>query len=118
LLESLALKYALVLRQLESVTGRKVAMLRIVGGGSNNGLLCQLTADATGVPVLAGPTEASAIGNLLVQAIALGELGSLAEGRALVSRSFPARRYTPRDDWTQARAHFERVTFKRLAPRG
>jgi len=94
LLESLAAKYARVVRELESVTGRAISAIHVVGGGSNNELLNRLTARATGKPVRAGPSEATALGNLLVQAIALGELRDLAEARALVARSFPARRYT------------------------
>jgi rhamnulokinase len=90
-LESLALKYALVLRQLETLTGKETRALRVVGGGARNDTLCQLTADATGLPVIAGPIEATTIGNLIVQAIALGELSSLAEARALVARSFRTR---------------------------
>ena len=64
LLESLALKYAVVLHQLEAASGRTVNTIHVVGGGSNNALLCQLTADASGLPVLAGPSEATALGNL------------------------------------------------------
>jgi rhamnulokinase len=93
LLESLAAKYAHVVREIEAVTGRAISAIDVVGGGSNNDLLNRLTARATGKPVRAGPSEATAIGNLLVQAIALGELRDLAEARALVARSFPARRY-------------------------
>ena len=106
LLESLALKYAQVLRQLEAVSGRTIAAVHVVGGGSNNALLCQLTADASGLPVLAGPTEATAIGNLLVQAMALGELGSLAEARSVVAASYPVQRYEPRGDWSEPRERF------------
>lgn len=109
LLESLALKYAVVLRQLESVTGRTIDRINIVGGGVNNALLCQFTADATGLPVLAGPAEATAIGNLVVQAITLGELASLAEARSLVATSFPWRVYEPANDWSEARQRFELV---------
>jgi rhamnulokinase len=107
--ESLALKYALVLRQLEALTGRTVGKLHVVGGGAQNELLCKLTADATAVPVLAGPIEATAIGNLIVQAIAIGELASLAEARALVARSFPARTYEPQRDRSEARARFQQL---------
>jgi rhamnulokinase len=106
LLESLALKYAVVVREIESAIGRSISAVHVVGGGSNNALLCQLTADACGIPVLAGPAEATALGNLIVQALALGELGSLDQGRELVARSFPARRYTPGGDWSAPRARF------------
>lgn len=70
--------------------------MHIVGGGSRNELLCRLTANATGLPVLAGPDEATAIGNVLVQARALGEIsGDLESLRALVASSFPPKRYEP-----------------------
>lgn len=95
LLESLARKYAQVVRELEQVSGRAVHAIHVVGGGSQHELLCRLTAEATGRPVYAGPSEATAIGNLLVQAMALGELANLDEARALVARSFPARAYLP-----------------------
>lgn len=117
LLESLALKYGVVLRHLESASGRRVDTIHVVGGGANNGLLCQLTADATGRQVLAGPSEATAIGNLLMQAIAAGELDSLADGRALVARSFPARRYEPGGDWAEARERFDNLLRSR-SPEG
>jgi rhamnulokinase len=78
-----------------------------VGGGARNELLCRLTASATGRPVLAGASEATAIGNLLVQAMALGELASLSEARELVAHSFPARTYEPEGDWSEARHRFE-----------
>jgi rhamnulokinase len=106
LLESLALKYAVVLRQLEAASGQAIDTIHIVGGGSNNAFLCQLTANASGLPVLAGPAEATALGNLIVQAISLGELASLAEARAVVAASFPARRYEPASDWSAARQRF------------
>ena len=104
ILESIALKYRAVLGQIESMRGRSVSAIHIVGGGSRNRLLCQLTADATGKPVTAGPVEATAIGNVLVQAIALGHLRSLEEGRALVRHSFDIDCYEPRVDvhWDEA----------------
>ena len=95
--ESLALKYRYVLRQLTAIADRTVDTIHIVGGGSQNALLCQMTADATGCTVLAGPVEATALGNALVQLIALGELRSIHEGRALIRDSFPLTQYTPRD---------------------
>ncbi len=95
--ESLALKYRYVLDQLRRLTGRSVATLHIVGGGAQNALLCQMTADATGCTVIAGPVEATALGNAMVQLIALGALASVTEGRALIRDSFPLVTYTPRD---------------------
>jgi rhamnulokinase len=109
LLESLALKYAVVLRQLEAVSGRTIDTIHVVGGGSANTLLCQLTANASGLAVLAGPSEATAIGNLIEQAIAIGELASFAEARTLVGASFPSRRYDPVGDWSEPRQRFEEM---------
>jgi rhamnulokinase len=93
ILESLAARYTQVLDSLESVAGRRIDVLHIVGGGSRNRVLNQLVADATGREVVAGPTEATAIGNILVQAIASGELKDLAEGREVVRRSFELQRF-------------------------
>jgi rhamnulokinase len=92
---SLADKYRLVLERLEAVSGREVRTLHVIGGGAQNALLCQLTADVTGREVLAGPVEATALGNVLVQARASGELGSLAEIRAVSAASFEPVRYEP-----------------------
>jgi rhamnulokinase len=96
-LESLALLYARVLKKLETLTGKRFTRLHIVGGGSRNELLNQFTANALGLPVLAGPVEATALGNVLVQAIALGRLSSLSAARELVAESFPLTRYEPCD---------------------
>ena len=93
--ESLALKYRAVLEMLERVRGRPFRVLHIVGGGSKNAVLCQFTADATGLPVVAGPEEATAIGNVLLQAMALGHLRTPAEARELVRRSYQPRVYHP-----------------------
>src|SRR5256712_7105634 len=78
-LESLALRYRWVLERLEELHGRRFDVIHVVGGGCQNTLLCQLTADACNRPVHAGPVEATAIGNVLVQAVGLGLLGSLAD---------------------------------------
>jgi rhamnulokinase len=96
-LDSLALRYASVVRTIESLTGEPVRGIHVVGGGCRNAYLNQATADASGLPVQAGPVEATAIGNLLLQAIACGRLGSLAEGRALVAKSVDVRRFEPRE---------------------
>jgi rhamnulokinase len=95
--ESLALKYRAVLRSLDQIRGRATRVVHIVGGGSKNAVLCQFTADATGVPVIAGPEEATAIGNVLLQALALGHLKSPSEARELVRRSWQPRTYEPRE---------------------
>jgi len=92
---SLARKYQEVLGKLEDLWGKKIEVLHVIGGGAKNQLLCQWTADACQIPVLAGPVEATAIGNLCVQLMALGKLDSLAEARALIRESFPVKRYDP-----------------------
>jgi rhamnulokinase len=94
-LESLALKYRWVLERLEKILGRRLEPIHIVGGGAQNRLLCQLTADATGRRVVAGPVEATAIGNIIVQAMARGYVASLAEGRRLVRNSCDLATYEP-----------------------
>ncbi|AUS81797.1 rhamnulokinase [Actinoalloteichus sp. AHMU CJ021] len=96
-LESLALAYARTLRTACELADRQVDVLHLVGGGCRNELLCQLTADACGIPVVAGPVEATALGNLLVQARAAGrsELAGLPEMRALITSTQPLRRYEP-----------------------
>ena len=95
-LESLALKYRLVIEAIELLTGRPVETIRVVGGGCRNRLLNQWTADACGRPVVAGPAEATALGNLLVQAIAVGILPDIAAGRRAVAASVELERFTPR----------------------
>ena len=94
--ESLALQYRRALDQLEASSGRHFTVVHIVGGGSRNDLLCQMTADALNRPCFAGPVEATAIGNILVQAAALGLVRSLDDGREIVRRSFDIRTFEPR----------------------
>jgi len=94
-LESLALKYRWVLERLETILRRRLEPIHIVGGGAQNRLLCQLTADATGRRVVAGPVEATAIGNIIVQAMAMGHIASLAEGRRVVRHSCALATYEP-----------------------
>ena len=105
-LESLALKYRQVLERLESLTNRTFGPIYIMGGGSQNALLNQLTADATGRAVITGPIEATATGNILVQAIAMGQLSSLSEGRSLLRSSIDLGHFEPNlatgDAWAQA----------------
>ena len=96
-LESLALLYRRTLGHLEQLIGRKIRRLHIVGGGSRNEVLNQFTADALGLPILAGPVEATALGNVLVQAIALGHVSSLGAAREMVANSFTLTRYEPRE---------------------
>ncbi len=113
-LESLALKYAAVLDGLERLTKRKVRVLHVVGGGSQNGLLCQMTANAIGRPVLAGPVEATGLGNAMVQMVAAGVVGSLAEMRRVIRDSFPLQRFEPADGeaWCKARERFAALPKK------
>jgi rhamnulokinase len=97
IVESLATAYARTLEAAAELSGTRISTVHIVGGGSQNELLCQLTADRTGLPVLAGPVEATAIGNVLVQARSQGlATGSLESLRALVAQAFSPRRYLPR----------------------
>jgi len=104
-LESLALEYRWVAERLDEMVGRRLGTIHIFGGGSQNKLLNQFAADATGRTVVAGPVEATAIGNVLVQALALGEIGSLAEGRALVRSSFDVTTFEPGDTAAWDEAH-------------
>lgn len=97
ILESLAFKYRFVIESLEELTGQRIAELQIVGGGSRNRLLNQFTADATGCTVIAGPVEATALGNIAVQMVGTGAAGSIAEARRIIERSFPVERFEPAD---------------------
>ena len=94
-LESLALEYRQVAEKLDEMVGRHLPVIHVLGGGSQNRLLNQFAADATGRTVIAGPVEATAIGNILVQALALGHIATLSEARALVRRSFDVDTYEP-----------------------
>jgi rhamnulokinase len=107
-LESIALKHALIVDLLREVTGADPVELHLVGGGARNELLCRWTAQATGLPVLAGPEEATLVGNLLLQAMALGELTSLEEARAVVRASFVPTAYEPSQsaEWDEAGQRF------------
>jgi len=116
LLESLALRYAGAIAQLSAAVDRPITALHVVGGGSNHRLLCHLTAGATGLPVRAGPVEATAAGNLAIQAIAAGELASIAEARDLIARSFPVVTYDPKGDWAEARARYAAIIGRPPAP--
>ena len=109
--ESLALFYRVTLRNTERLTGGKIERLHIVGGGSQSGLLNQFTASALKIPVLAGPTECAALGNILVQAIALGHLESHEVAREVVRNSFELKTFTPQDSaaWDAAAARFEKL---------
>ncbi len=110
-LEGLALKYGEVMRRLERLGGGPIDVLHVVGGGIRNTLLNQLTADATGKMVVAGPIEATVAGNVLVQALAAGQIDSLAAGRRIIAESFGVERHEPRNHaaWTAYRERAEKL---------
>jgi rhamnulokinase len=95
ILESLALKYRRVCEAMEDVAGRRIDVLHIVGGGIQNELLCEFTANALGKTVVTGPVEATATGNILMQAIATGQIKTLAEARQIVRNTFELKEYQP-----------------------
>ena len=107
-LESLALRYQMVLGMLQQLTGSEIETVHIVGGGIQNGLLCQLTADACHRPVVAGPVEATAIGNLMVQLVSHGAVHSIPEARQIIQNSFDTENYLPDSslDWGNAIQRF------------
>jgi rhamnulokinase len=112
ILEGLALAHGRTLHQAAQLAGREIEVIHLVGGGSRNNLLCQFTADAAGLPVVAGPTEATALGNVLVQARAHGLVHDRAAMRRLVAETQPLRHYTPRGNrsaWTAAAARIDAV---------
>jgi rhamnulokinase len=110
-LESLALEYRWVAERLDELAGRLFATIHVIGGGARNALLNQFTADAANRTVIAGPVEATALGNMLVQAMAGGYLASLADGRTLVRHSFPTQVYAPRtsEAWEEAYQRYLRL---------
>lgn len=117
-LESIALKYRFVLKRLEELSGKRLSPLHIIGGGTQNRLLNQFTADSTKRTVVTGPVEATAIGNILMQAIALGHLGSLAEARSIVRHSFDVEEYRPAnpESWDEAYKRFLTLLENRELP--
>jgi rhamnulokinase len=111
ILESLALAYRHTLSEINEIRGEPVKRIHIIGGGSQNALLCQMTANATGLPVFSGPKEAAAIGNILVQAIAAGEIRGPTGLRRVVRESFPPKLYAPQVDprWDSAYDRFRKL---------
>ncbi len=111
--DSLILKYRYTIEQIESITGKTIERLHIIGGGAHNSMMNQLTADALGIPVLAGPTEATAIGNLLIQARAMGAVDTLAEIRKVVRNSFELATFLPKPlpDWELAYREFKKLLW-------
>ena len=109
--ESLSLAYWSALEALRSLTGREIRTLRVVGGGCLNTFLCQMTADACGCSVVSGPAEASALGNVMLQAVAVGAVEDIAAGRASIGESLELVTYEPRGGggWDEARARYGRL---------
>jgi rhamnulokinase len=112
ILESLAFKYRHTLDQIRLLTAKEVKRIHVIGGGSRNELLCRFTAEATELTILAGPAEATATGNIMVQALALGYVGALNEIRAIVRNSVNVKTYRPsgRADWDRAYERYRDVT--------
>ena len=115
-LESLALKYRYVLERTEQLSGKRFPGLHMVGGGIQNTLLCRFTASAIGRPVWAGPVEASSIGNVAMQLIALGELAGVSEARQLIRDSFNIAVYEPADTeiWDEAYIKFSKLVDRNV----
>jgi len=111
IMQSLALKYRMTVESLEEITGKRFGKIHMVGGGIRDKMLCRFTADATGRTVLAGPVEATSVGNLMVQAMGLGEVKSLKEIRQVVKDSFPVESYEPEDTsmWKEAYEKFREI---------
>jgi rhamnulokinase len=110
--ESLALKYRIVADQVSRISGKSNRVVHIVGGGSRNGLLNQMTANACGLKVIAGPEEATAVGNAVVQALCLGVIEKLSQAMPLIKKAFPIREYKPamNREWTEALERFQRIS--------
>jgi len=111
--ESLALKYRNVAEKASECAGKKFSTIHVIGGGSKSDLLCRMTANATGMQVRAGPSEATTIGNAAVQWIAAGELGSIDEARKVIKEAFPQKEYHPESDMEEEYSKFLSVLSKR-----
>ena len=113
-LESLALRYRMVHRWLEELVGNRIDTIHIVGGGTQNQLLCQMAADACDRVVIAGPVEATAIGNVMMQAVSLGIVGSISEARQVIRQSFDVAQFEPKNTkpWEEAFQRFEKLVLK------
>jgi sugar (pentulose or hexulose) kinase len=114
IIDSLAMSYRITVEDLEQASGVTIASIRVVGGGVNNSLLQQATADATGLPVIAGASEATVLGNAAVQLIALGELTSIKDAWQIVSASVNEKTYLPQnaDQYAQAAEEFRSLASK------
>lgn len=113
-LESLALLFRKTIEEADSVSGKKTEVIHLMGGGAQNSTLCQYTADATGCTVMAGPVEATAIGNAMLQAIAVGKIDSVQSARKLIRTSFAPEVYTPKNKaaWDEAAVRFAEIMKK------
>jgi rhamnulokinase len=113
---SLALKYRVTLEQLERILGYPLDAIHVVGGGSQNQLLCQFTADACARPVYAGPVEATALGNILAQMIANGDCASWVQAREIVRATFPVQLFQPlhAEQWDDAFARFKQILERKV----
>ncbi len=116
ILEGLAFKYRYVLDQLNEISGKTIRKIHIIGGGAQNKLLCQFTANVTGLPVIAGPVEGTAAGNILMQAMALGHLNSLFEIREVVRNSFQTKIYKPEQTEKWNTAYLKFLKFLKINP--
>ena len=110
-LEGLALRYRLVLGWLEELLGSKISTIHIVGGGAQNKLLCQMAANSCHRRVVAGPVEATAIGNVMLQAVTSGAVGSIADAREVIRGSFDVAEYVPQETgaWDEAYGRFRKL---------
>jgi len=110
--DSLAMEYCYTLETMEKLLSKKYDTIHIIGGGVKDKFLCQCTANVTGRPVVAGPVEATALGNIGAQLLASGEIKDLAQMREVIANSFPCERYEPQDTelWKEAYQRFLKVT--------
>lgn len=112
ILESMALKHKTIIRKIQHLTGNRYEVIHLVGGGAKNRLLCQFTADATGIPVIAGPSEGTGLGNIIMQMKASGAIGSVAEGRMILRKSITVDEYKPEETaaWRDAYELYQKIT--------
>ena len=112
--ESLALKYRLALKQIEECTGKSFEVLHLMGGGTKDGFLCELTSESLGIPVIAGPVEATALGNIILQLIASGKIESISEGRKIIAETESVRKFESvhSSDWDEAFERFCEIIKK------
>lgn len=109
--ESLALKYRFASEQIKLITGKEFKALHVLGGGTKDKLLCQMTANSTNMKVVAGPIEATALGNIIIQLVALGELENLNEGRRLIERTETLKTYIPNENWDIAYKRYKEIVL-------